>query len=79
MNWFSFATTIRVINNTNVFKGEKVEMTAPVVTTVIPNSDGTTMYIMHFMIPYAVQANTPLPNDSDVYLVDVPAMNVYVK
>ncbi|XP_052101292.1 heme-binding protein 2-like [Mytilus californianus] len=73
-----FQKLFQYISGNNV-PGEKVEMTAPVVTTVIPESDGQTMYIMHFMIPYAKQTNTPVPNDSDVYLVDVPAMDVYVK
>lgn len=62
-----------------IIAGEKVEMTAPVLTTIIPESSGNTTYIMHFMIPHDKMVNTPVPSADDVYLVELPAMDVYVK
>jgi len=58
----------------------KIAMTAPVLTTIIhgagPNCRSE--YTMHFMIPFAHQAKPPTPSDPDVFLVDQPAMDVFV-
>ena len=55
---------------------EKVPMTAPVAITVLGQQP--TNFTVHFMIPYAYQANTPTPTNPNVFLTDLPELTAYV-
>jgi len=63
------------VNNT------KIPMTAPVLTKVIhgtgPNCQSN--FVMRFMIPKSMWSNTIAPTDSDVYIDETPAMDVFVR
>ncbi|KAB5530694.1 hypothetical protein PHYPO_G00132330 [Pangasianodon hypophthalmus] len=61
--------------------GAKIDMTAPVLTKVkeeIPWMEKS-VYVLSFLLPSAYQNHAPQPNDSSVYLMDMPDMKVYVK
>lgn len=59
----------------------KIDMTTPVVTEVIHGQgpDCESNFTMHFLIPYALQANPPQPTEKDVFIRHVPEMTVFVK
>merc|ERR1711963_107510 len=59
----------------------KIAMTTPVLTTEMyggcahcPN-----LYIMHFMLPFDLQDKPPHPSAEDVYIVNMPPLDVYVR
>ncbi|XP_053469291.1 heme-binding protein 2 [Ictalurus furcatus] len=61
--------------------GAKIEMTAPVLTKVKADVSWleSSVYVLSFLLPSAYQEHAPQPNDTSVYLTDMPDMNVYVK
>ena len=61
--------------------GSKIDMTAPVVTTITPgaNADHETVMEMHFMIPHDLQPFPPTPTEPHVYITYLPPMDLYVK
>ena len=63
------------------FADEKVAMTTPVTTKVVPSSgpNGETVFTRSFYIPYDRQEDAPEPSSADVFLVDEPQMDVYVR
>ena len=61
------------------FSGQKIPMTAPVVTQYTPTSGSYGNVSMFFMIPFNLQANPPAPTDADVFIERAPEMWFYVK
>ncbi|XP_053406343.1 heme-binding protein 2-like [Mercenaria mercenaria] len=59
----------------------KIAMTTPVITEVLhgPGPDCESNFTMHFMMPYALQANPPQPTESGVFIRNLPEMTVLVK
>ncbi|XP_071502497.1 heme-binding protein 2-like [Diadema antillarum] len=60
---------------------EKVEMTAPVATRVIPGQGPAceSNFTIHFFVPFGVQSNPPQPSDPSVFFTNYPASRAYVK
>ena len=59
--------------------GRKIAMTTPVVTEYNSKADGKYDVSMYFMVPFALQANPPKPNDTSLFIERAPAMTFYVK
>nr|XP_054760536.1 heme-binding protein 2-like [Lytechinus pictus] len=60
---------------------QKVAMTAPVATRVIPGQGPAceSNFTVSFFIPAQHSANPPIPSDSDVFFSTIPAHRAYVK
>uniref|UniRef100_A0A383W6F1 SOUL heme-binding protein n=1 Tax=Tetradesmus obliquus TaxID=3088 RepID=A0A383W6F1_TETOB len=61
--------------------GAKIEMTAPVLTKVVPGQGPTceSQFTMSFYNPWKYQSGAaPKPTDASVFINNVPAMDVYV-
>ncbi|KAF7654764.1 hypothetical protein LDENG_00065370 [Lucifuga dentata] len=58
--------------------GQKIDMASPVIVK-IKNKFGKKDYIMSFLLPAEHQENPLKPNNSKVYINDMPDMNVYVR
>jgi len=75
-----FMTLFHYIDGHNA-NNEKIAMTTPVVTKVAhgqgPNCASN--FTMHFMLPHDHWATPVAPTDSNVKIVTMPAMDVYVK
>ena len=83
----SFTTAVHIgygklvsyISGANSAKA-KIPMATPVATKIVPGQGAacdSNFTILSF-IPFAYQANTPTPTDSQVALVDLPAITAYV-
>lgn len=61
--------------------GANIDMTAPVLTKVKADVSllESSVYVLSFLLPSAYQEHAPQPNDTSVYLTEMPDMNVYVK
>uniref|UniRef100_UPI00398ECCFB heme-binding protein 2-like isoform X2 n=1 Tax=Pristiophorus japonicus TaxID=55135 RepID=UPI00398ECCFB len=61
-------------------EGKQIDMTTPVLLK-IPQSEGIGFknYIIHFLLPAEYQQSPLAPIDTDVYFIDFPEMNAYVK
>ncbi|XP_071795897.1 heme-binding protein 2-like [Asterias amurensis] len=60
---------------------QKIEMTAPVINRVIPGQGPTCAdnFTVSFMVPFELQANTPMPTDSTIFMYTLPAHKSYVR
>ena len=58
----------------------KVPMAAPVAVKIVPGQGPAceSNFTVLFFTPFAYQANTPLPTNPQLSLVDLPAINAYV-
>ena len=63
-----------------ISKGNKnntaVPMATPVATKIEPGSNGDN-YTVLFFTPFAYKINTPVPNDTRLAIVDLPALTAY--
>ncbi|XP_038143893.1 heme-binding protein 2 [Cyprinodon tularosa] len=61
-------------------EGKKIDMTAPVLIK-IPEKKmyKQGVFTMSFLLPAEYQNNPPQPTNKDVYIQEMPAMNVYVR
>merc|ERR1712002_790776 len=61
--------------------GQKIEMTAPVVSKVIPGqgSTGESSFFMYFYVPAEHQESTPNPSNPDVFFKEFPEFRAYVR
>lgn len=59
----------------------KIAMTAPVVTEIVhgPGPDCESNFTMHFMVPFDLQANPPMPLEKGVFIRTLPEASVYVR
>ncbi|XP_045215552.1 heme-binding protein 2-like [Mercenaria mercenaria] len=59
----------------------KIPMTAPVVRQIDPCQGSNCMsnYTEHFMMPFNLQSNPPVPTEAGVFIRSLPAMTVYVR
>ena len=59
----------------------KIAMTSPVVLEIThgPGPDCESNFTMHFLIPFAIQANPPMPTETGVFFRNVPETTVYVR
>ena len=59
----------------------KIAMTSPVVTEIKHGQgpDCESNFTMHFMIPFELQANPPMPLEKGVYIRKLPPFTVFVK
>merc|ERR1711893_328185 len=73
-----FMRLFRYIDGAND-REEKVEMTSPVITRIIPGSGPNckSTYRMSFYIEWSKQNTAPVPTESGVFLETLPAMNIY--
>jgi len=62
-------------------KNQKIEMTAPVFTSMSVEEDNDHMVTktMCFFIPKKLQGNPPAPNDQDVFILEMPEASLFVK
>jgi len=64
-------------------KNQKIEMTAPVFTSMSVEEDNPHMFLvtktMCFFIPKKLQGNPPAPNDQDVFILEMPEASLFVK
>lgn len=59
----------------------KIPMTAPVLTNITHGAgpDCESLFEMHFMIPFDLQEDTPIPTDPKLYITTLPQIEAYVK
>jgi len=60
---------------------EKIPMTAPVITRVIPGAGPAceSNFTISFFVPFAVQANPPKPTKDDVFISMIPEHEAFVR
>jgi len=72
-----FMRLFRYISGVNLQR-EKIEMTVPVLQKRTPHEDGTITNSMCFYLGKKHQDNPPEPEEAEVKIVDMKAMNVFV-
>ena len=73
-----FMMLFRYIQGANV-GNNKIEMTVPVSTEMRKLSDNSFEKEMCFYLDETYQSNPPQPTNSEVYIVNRPAMTVYTR
>lgn len=58
-------------------QNQKIPMAVPVATKVVPLEGNMYNFTVFFFVPFAYQANTPPPNDPEVFVTVLPALTAY--
>jgi len=74
----NFRKLFRYISGAGNSRDETIEMTVPVTIQRTPEGSMNRM-AMCFYLTSDQQTNPPQPNDSDLYLLDRPAMTIYTR
>lgn len=75
-----FMRLFNYISGTGNAKKEKIPMTVPAATKIVPGRglQGVTKFTVLFFVPSKYQSAAPAPNDPNVELINLPPMRAYV-